>query len=454
MGNRWDPSTRPAGLGRDDDETMHISIIGAGYVGLVTGACLAELGHEVVIMDIDESRVEKLQRGIIPIHEPGLSRLIEKNALDGRLDFTTSLEEAVKASDIHFICVWTPPLPDGRADLTAVESVAKNLGEIFSRLTPPKPIVVTKSTVPVGTGARIREFIGQSYHEPFAVISNPEFLREGQAVADMMRPDRIVIGGDDEEAVAKVSSLYDAIQAPRILTDLPTAEMIKYAANAFLATKISFINEVANVCELVGADIDMVKEGIGSDPRIGKAFLYAGLGYGGSCFPKDVRALQQFSNHHGYDFKLLKSVIEVNEQQRQLFIDKLRRHLKDLAGKEILVLGLAFKANTDDVRESAAIDIIRRLQAQGAKIRAYDSLALLTAQKVLDGDIKYVGHPHDGAKGAHAIIIATEWPDFKDLDWPYIRSQVANPLVVDGRNLLDAKLLRELGFTYEGVGRK
>lgn len=433
---------------------MRVSIIGAGYVGLVTGACLAELGHEVIVMDIDEARIEKLQRGIVPIHEPGLARLIEKNALDGRLDFTASLEEAVKASEIHIIAVWTPPMSDGQADLSAVEDVAKSLGEIFARLTPRQPIVVTKSTVPVGTGARVRGLIGQSYREPFAVISNPEFLREGQAIADMMHPDRIVVGGDDEEAVAIVASLYDSLSAPRILTDLPTAEMIKYAANAFLATKISFINEVANVCELVGADIDLVKEGIGSDPRIGKAFLYAGLGYGGSCFPKDVRALQQFSNHHGYDFKLLKSVIEVNEQQRQLFIDKLRKHLKNLVGKEILVLGLAFKASTDDVRESAAIDIIRRLQALGAKIRVYDPAALLTAQKILAGDIKYVGHPHDGAKGAHAIVIATEWPEFKDLDWPYIRSQVANPLIVDGRNLLDPKLLRELGFTYEGVGRR
>lgn len=433
---------------------MKISIIGAGYVGLVTGACLSELGHEVVVMDIDEARIEKLQRGIVPIHEPGLSRLIAKNALDGRLDFTVSLEEAVKASEIHIIAVWTPPLPNGQADLSAVEDVAKNLGEIFARLTPRKPIVVTKSTVPVGTGARIRELIGQSYREPFAIVSNPEFLREGQAIVDMMHPDRIVIGGDDEEAVGAVVSLYENLPAPRILTDLATAEMIKYAANAFLATKISFINEVANICELVGADIDMVKEGIGSDPRIGKAFLYAGLGYGGSCFPKDVRALQQFSNHHGYDFKLLKSVIEVNEQQRQLIVNKLLKHLKSLADKDILVLGLAFKANTDDVRESAAIDIVRRLQGSGAKIRAYDPAALLTAQKILVGDIKYVGHPHDGVKGVHAIVIATEWPDFKDLDWPYIRSQVANPLIIDGRNLLDAKLLRGLGFTYEGVGRK
>jgi len=433
---------------------MRISIIGAGYVGLVTGACLSELGHEVIVMDTDESRIEKLQRGIVPIHEPGLSRLIAKNALDGRLDFTASLEEAVKTSEIHFICVWTPPLPDGQADLSSVEGVAKNLGEIFARLTPHKPIVVTKSTVPVGTGARIRALISESYREPFAVVSNPEFLREGQAIVDMTHPDRIIVGGEDEEAVTMVASLYENLSAPCILTDLPTAEMIKYAANAYLATKISFINEVANICELVGADIDMVKEGIGSDKRIGKSFLSAGLGYGGSCFPKDVRALQQFSNHHGYDFKLLKSVIEVNEQQRQIIINKLLKHLKSLIGKDILVLGLAFKANTDDVRESAAIDIIRRLQALGAKIRAYDPAALLTAQKMLTGDIKFVGHPHDGAKGAHAIVVATEWPDFKDLDWAYMRSQVANPLIIDGRNLLDARMLRELGFTYEGVGRK
>lgn len=433
---------------------MKISIIGAGYVGLVTGAGLADLGHEVTIMDINEPRIAKLSRGIVPIHEPGLTRSIEKNIKDSRLDFTASLEEAVNGADIHFITVWTPPLPDGQADLSAVEAVAKSLGEIFSRRNIENPIVVTKSTVPVGTGARVRQLIAENFDGAFAVISNPEFLREGQALADMMHPDRIVVGGDNEEAVRTVASLYEKINAPLVLTDLATAEMIKYAANAFLATKISFINEVANVCEVVGADVDMVKEGIGSDKRIGKAFLYAGLGYGGSCFPKDVRALQQFANHKGYDFKLIKSVIEVNEQQRQLFIGKLKKHLKDPKNKEILVLGLAFKANTDDVRESAAIDIIKRLQAEGAKIRAYDPAALISAQAVLDGEIKYVGNPLDGAKGADAIVIATEWPEFKNLDWQQIYSLVAKPIIVDGRNLLDAKMLRELGFTYEGVGRK
>ncbi|MEK7125693.1 MAG: UDP-glucose/GDP-mannose dehydrogenase family protein [Patescibacteria group bacterium] len=433
---------------------MKVSIIGAGYVGLVTGAGLADLGHEVTIMDINEARIAKLSRGIVPIHEPGLTRLIEKNIKESCLDFTANLEEAVNGADIHFIAVWTPPMGDGRADLSAVEAVAKSLGEIFKRRNIENPIVVIKSTVPVGTGARVRELIAENYKEPFSVISNPEFLREGQALADMMRPDRIVVGGDSEEAVRTVASLYEKINAPLVLTDLATAEMIKYAANAFLATKISFINEVANVCEVVGADIDMVKEGIGSDKRIGKAFLYAGLGYGGSCFPKDVRALQQFANHKGYDFKLIKSVIEVNEQQRQLFINKIKKHLKDLKNKEILVLGLAFKANTDDVRESAAIDIIKRLQAEGAKVRAYDPAALITAQAVLDGEIKYVGNPLDGAKGADAIVIATEWPEFKNLDWQQIKSVVNKPIIVDGRNLLDAKLLRALGFTYEGVGRR
>lgn len=433
---------------------MRISIIGAGYVGLVTGAGLADLGHEVTIMDINEARINKLSRGIVPIHEPGLNRIIEKNIKDSRLDFTANLEEAVNGADIHFIAVWTPPLPDGQADLSQVEAVAKSLGEIFSRRNIENPIVVTKSTVPVGTGARVRQLIAENFTGAFAVIANPEFLREGQALADMMHPDRIVVGGDNEEAIRTVASLYEKINAPLVLTDLATAEMIKYAANAFLATKISFINEVANVCELVGADVDMVKEGIGSDKRIGKAFLYAGLGYGGSCFPKDVRALQQFANHKGYDFKLIKAVIEVNEQQRVLFISKLKKHLKDLKNKEILVLGLAFKANTDDVRESAAIDIIKRLQDEGAKIRAYDPAALITAQAVLDGEIKYVGNPLDGAKGADAIVIATEWPDFKNLDWLQIYSLVSKPIIVDGRNLLDAKMVREIGFTYEGVGRR
>lgn len=433
---------------------MKISIIGAGYVGLVTSACLAELGHEVTVMDIDDKKIAKLNRGIVPIHEPGLSRLVEKNNLEGRLDFTTSLEEAVSGTRIHFITVWTPPLPDGQADLSAIESVARGLGQIWAKHGADNPIVVIKSTVPVGTGEKVRGFISEAYKKPFAIVSNPEFLREGQAVADMMRPDRIVIGGDNEEANISVTVLYDKIQTQKIITDLATAEMIKYAANAFLATKISFINEVANVCELVGADIDTVKEGIGSDPRIGRAFLSAGVGYGGSCFPKDVRALQQFANHRGYDFKLLKAVIEVNEQQRQLIVEKLKKHLKNLVDKEILVLGLSFKSNTDDVRESAAIDIIKRLQSLGAKIRAYDPAALLSAQKYLEGDIKYIGHPHDGVKDAQAIVIATEWPDFKELDWQYMYSQMSNPLIIDGRNLLDSNLLRGLGFTYEGVGRK
>lgn len=442
-------------VARDDNKVnMKLSIIGAGYVGLVTGACLAELGHDVLVMDIDQAKIVRLQKGVVPIHEPGLDRLVNKNILAERLDFTASLEEAVKHADIYFIAVWTPPLPDGRADLSAVEQAAQNLGELFTRLKVQNPIVITKSTVPVGTGKRVRELILAVYQGPLAVVSNPEFLREGQAVADMMHPDRIVIGGDNEGAVAAVASIYNELRAPIIKTDLATAEMIKYAANAFLAAKISFINEVANVCELVGADVDMVKEGIGSDPRIGKAFLYAGLGYGGSCFPKDVRALQQFANHRGYDFKLLKAVIEVNEQQRQLVIDKLARHLGNLAGKEILVLGLAFKANTDDVRESAAIDIIRRLRKEGAQVRAYDPVALVSAQKVLDGGIKYVGSPAEGAKGADAILIATEWPEFRELPWAEIKSPMRNPLVIDGRNLLDAVKMRELGFTYEGVGRR
>ncbi len=434
---------------------MKVLIIGAGYVGLVTGACLAELGHDVTIMDIDAARIEKLARGIIPIHEPGLDRLIEKNYEAGRLYFTDDFAVAATDADINIIAVWTPPLPDGSADLSAVADVAESLGKLFAATRPEAtPIVVTKSTVPVGTGERIRAIIKREYHAPVAVISNPEFLREGQAVADMMRPDRIVIGGDNEVAVKRTAELYESLSSPLILTDLATAEMIKYAANAFLATKISFINEVANVCERVGADIDTVAEGVGADPRIGKSFLRAGVGYGGSCFPKDVRALQQFANHSGYEFKLLKSVIEVNEQQRNLVMDKLLKHLGHLSGQEILVLGLAFKANTDDVRESAAIDIIKRLQKAGVNIRAYDPAALLTAQKVLDGAIKYVGDPHDGARGAHAIVVATEWPDFRDLDWARIKAAMAKPIIIDGRNLLDAKLLRELGFTYEGVGRR
>ena len=433
---------------------MKISIIGAGYVGLVTGASLAELGHDVVIMDIDREKIDKLERGIVPIHEPGLNRLIEKNSLEERLRFTHSLEDAVQSADIHFVCVWTPPMEDGKADLSAIRAVSRELGKLFSKRKNSKSVVVTKSTVPVGTGKIIQKLIRENYKGDFAVASNPEFLREGQAVADMMHPDRIVIGSSDKEAIEIVSSVYERLAVPVITTDLSTAEMIKYAANAFLATKISFINEVANVCERVGADVDKVAEGIGTDPRIGKSFLKAGLGYGGSCFPKDVRALQQFANHKGYDFKLLKSVIEVNEQQRQVIVDKLLKNLKSLRGKKILVLGLAFKSNTDDVRESAAIDIISRLQKKSAKISAYDPAALLTAQNALDEKVTYVGNPNDASLGMDAIIIATEWPEFRDLDWPHIKSQVKNPLIIDGRNLLDPHMMRGLGFTYEGVGRK
>ncbi|MDP3995525.1 MAG: UDP-glucose/GDP-mannose dehydrogenase family protein [bacterium] len=430
---------------------MKISIIGAGYVGLVSGASFAEFGHDVMIMDIDSERIEKLDRGIVPIHEPGLDRLLAKNS--DRISFTADLEEAVRESDIHYICVWTPPLEDGSADLSAVRSVARDLGKQFAKLKVKNPIVATKSTVPVGTGLVIRRLIRQSYKDDFAVVSNPEFLRESQAVADMMRPDRIVIGSNDEEAAKTVASIYRDVKAPLIMTDLATAEMIKYAANAFLATKISFINEIANVCEATGANVDQVAEGIGADPRIGKAFLKAGMGYGGSCFPKDVRALHQFSDANGYEFKLLKAVIEVNEQQRQLIVDKAAKHLKILNGKNILVLGLAFKAHTDDVRESGAMDIINRLQTQGANISAYDPLALLNARKHLNDLVILVRDAHEGALGADAVVIATEWPEFRDLDWAKIQSIMRKPLIIDARNLLDPEAMRKLKFTYEGVGR-
>ncbi|MBI2637151.1 MAG: UDP-glucose/GDP-mannose dehydrogenase family protein [Parcubacteria group bacterium] len=430
---------------------MRLSIIGAGYVGLVSGAAFAEFGHEVIIMDIDREKVEKLERGIVPIHEPGLERLLSKNA--DRISFTASIEEAVREADVHFICVWTPPMEDGSADLSAVRAAARELAKQFARLKVKAPIIVTKSTVPVGTGVAISRLVRQKYKGEFSVVSNPEFLRESQAVADMLRPDRIVIGSNDAEAAATVADIYRGVSAPLVMTDLATAEMIKYAANAFLATKISFINEIANICELVGADVVPVAEGIGSDPRIGRAFLRAGMGYGGSCFPKDVRALHQFSNASGYDFKLLKSVIEVNEQQRQMVVDKVGKHLKILNGKNILVLGLAFKAHTDDVRESGALDIIERLQAQGANISAYDPLALLSARKKLNDSVILVGSAKEGAQGADAIIIATEWPEFKELDWAAIKGMMRRPVIIDARNLLDPGEMKKLMFVYEGVGR-
>lgn len=431
---------------------MKISIIGAGYVGLVTGASLADLGHDVIIMDIDRARIEKLERGVIPIHEQGLDRLVDKNW--DKLSFTTKMDEVVQEAEIHFICVWTPLQKDGSADLSSVRSVARELGRSFAKRKIKSPIVVTKSTVPVGTGKIIRQIIRKEYKNDFTVVSNPEFLREGQAIADMMHPDRIIVGSNDEESAKIVASLYQDLRAPIFITDIATAEMIKYAANAFLATKISFINEVANVCDLVGADVESVAQGIGMDKRIGKAFLKAGMGYGGSCFPKDVRALQQFANNNGYDFKLLKSVIEVNEQQREQVINKLISNLESLNKKNIFVLGLAFKAHTDDVRESGAIDLINRIQKLGAKVRAHDPLALLNAQKDLDDKIKLVMQPYEGAQEADAIIIATEWPEFRDLDWSVIKKQMRNPLIIDSRNLLDPSQMRSHGFIYEGVGRR
>jgi len=431
---------------------MKVSIIGAGYVGLVTGASLAELGHDVIIMDIDRARIEKLDKGIVPLYEPGLDRLINKNSEN--ISFTTKMDEVIREADIHFICVWTPPMEDGSSDLSAVRIVARELGKNFSKRKIKKPIIVTKSTVPVGTGKVIQRIIRKEYKGDFAVVSNPEFLREGQAIADMMHPDRIIVGSKDKEASDTVASLYEDLRVPTIITDLETSEMIKYAANAFLATKISFINEVANVCDLVGADVEDVAEGIGMDKRIGKAFLDAGMGYGGSCFPKDVRALQQFADNSGYDFKLLKSVIEVNEQQRQQIVDKLVRNFKNLKKKNIFVLGLAFKAHTDDIRESGAIDLINRIQKLGAKVCAHDPLALLNAQREMDDKIKFVAQPHEGAQGADAIVIATEWPEFRDLDWSMIKKQMKKPVIIDGRNLLDPRQMKAHGFIYEGVGRR
>lgn len=430
---------------------MNISVIGAGYVGLVTAGCMAEMGHDVVVMDSDSKKIEKLRSGIIPIHEPGLDRIINKNS--DKIVFTDKMEEVVRLSGIHFICVWTPPKEDGEADLSAVKAVSKNLADEFVKSKSKFPIVVTKSTVPVGTHKIIKEIIKEIFKGDFDVVSNPEFLREGQAVADMLRPDRIVVGSESLKAAEDVASLYLGLRSSIIITDAPTSEMIKYAANAFLATKISFINEVANVCELVGADVSKVAEAVGADKRIGKYFLNAGMGYGGSCFPKDVRALFHFSNAKGYDFKLLKSVIEVNEQQRKLVIAKLEKIIGNLKGKNILVLGLAFKSSTDDVRESGAIDIINRLVKKGANVTASDPLALLSAKKILDSKIEYSAQPEIASKEKDAIIIATEWPQFKTLNWSEIRSNMKNPVVVDGRNILNPKEMKDLGFKYDCIGR-
>jgi UDPglucose 6-dehydrogenase len=423
-------------------EREPIGVIGVGWVGLVTAACFAELGHEVWARDILPEKVESLARGEVPIHEPGLPELVTKNA--ERLHFTTEMSDVVEHAGLLFCCVDTPPTYSGDADLSRVESVVADLGQSDGHA------LVMKSTVPVGTGRSI-----QRGRDGLGYVSNPEFLKEGSAVRDFMQPDRVVVGADDASADAaeRVAALYAPLDAPMIHTDVASAEMIKLASNAFLATKISFINEIANVSEEVGADVAEVARGMGLDDRIGPKFLQAGVGYGGSCFPKDVQALKQLAGNTGYHFQLLTAVIEVNELQKRRTIGKLQKHLGPLVGKEIALLGVAFKPDTDDVREATSLVLAGRLQSEGAQVRVYDPVASENARELLAG-ATLAGSALEALDGADAAVLVTEWPEFRDLDWAgEVKQRMRTALVVDGRNFLDRAALQEAGFTYEGIGR-
>jgi UDPglucose 6-dehydrogenase len=425
-----------------NDSREPIGVIGAGWVGLVTAACFAELGHDVYVRDIVQEKIDALAGGNVPIYEPGLSELISKNS--SRLHFTTSMEDVLPNAHLLFCCVDTPPSYSGDADLSRVERVVAEVNESSDHA------LVMKSTVPVGTGRSIRRRA-----EGLGYVSNPEFLKEGTAVADFMHPDRVVVGEDANGGggfADRVAALYEPLDAPVVRTDVASAEMIKLASNAFLATKISFINEIANVSEELGANVDEVARGMGLDARIGPQFLRAGLGYGGSCFPKDVTALKQLAGNTGYHFQLLTAVIEVNELQKRRAIGKLQKHLGSLVGKEIALLGVAFKPNTDDIREATSLVLAGRLQSEGAHVRVYDPIASDKARDLLSG-ATVAGSAVEALAGADAVVLVTEWPEFRELDWDGARESMRQPLVVDGRNFLDGDLLEKAGFTYEGVGR-
>jgi UDPglucose 6-dehydrogenase len=423
-----------------------IGVVGVGYVGLVTAACFADLGREVVCRDINPDRVEALRAGRVPIYEPGVDRLLERNR--SRLRFTLDLADVIERCRIVFVCVDTPSSHSGDADLSRVLSVVDELPAGGERFT-----LVMKSTVPVGTGERLRADLDARGLTHVGYASNPEFLREGRAVADFMEPDRIVIGAFDRRDAQAVAGLYADLRATVISTDVASAEMIKYASNAFLATKISFINEIANVCEEMGADVGVVAQGMGLDARIGPHFLRPGIGYGGSCFPKDVKALKQLAGNTGYHFQLLTAVIEVNELQKRRVVGKLERHLGSLRGTRIALLGLAFKADTDDMREASSLVLAARLRAEGATVVAYDPVAMENAAALLGEEVELAGSVMEAVSGADAAVIVTEWGEFRELCSPAVRAAMRTPLVVDGRNLLDPAGARAAGFAYESVGR-
>lgn len=429
----------------------NLAFIGAGYVGLVSGTCLADIGHNIILVDINKDKIDKLKRGAIPIYEPGLEDLVKRNVKAKRLSFTTSLPDAVKKSEVIFIAVNTPPQPNGKADLSYVAAAARHIAEVADSY----KVVVDKSTVPVQTGERVAETI-KRYNTrgiDFDIVSNPEFLREGSAIEDFLKPDRIVVGVENERAEKIMREIYAPIRAPFIVTDVKSAELIKHASNSFLAAKISFANALARICELSGANIDQVTYGLGLDNRIGPHFLRAGVGYGGSCFPKDVAAFISIAKDLGYDFEFLKAVEKINQQAHQLFLEKIEQALWVTKGKTIAVWGLAFKPNTDDMRNAPAIPIIEQLHADGAKIVAFDPEARDTAKAALGKKVTYGKDMYGILKDADALVIITDWDHFKSPDWEKVKSLLRSPIIVDGRNMFEPREMEKRGFVYHSVGR-
>ncbi len=431
---------------------MKVAVVGTGYVGLVVGACLAETGNGVTCADVDAAKIKDLKANKLPIYEPGLEPIVLRNQREGRLTFTTDVGNAVERSEVVFIAVGTPPDEDGSADLQHVLAVATTIGQ---HMNAPK-VVVTKSTVPVGTAEKVRAQIARETKTPFHVCSNPEFLKEGAAVEDFMKPDRVVVGVDSPEAARVIEELYTPFVRtgnPLIVMDIPSAEMTKYAANAMLATRISFMNQIAQLCEAVGANVTHVRRGIGSDRRIGQAFLFPGPGYGGSCFPKDVKALIRTGTESKMSLDILSAVEQANQRQKRVLFEKLQRHLGSLSGKVIAVWGLAFKAETDDVRESPALVLIEELLRAGANVQAHDPAAMETARQQLGSRVTFAGHGFDALAGADALAIVTEWLEYRNPDFAKMKQLLKRPLIVDGRNLYDPQKLGRLGFTYDSIGR-
>ncbi|MCD6384899.1 UDP-glucose/GDP-mannose dehydrogenase family protein [Candidatus Sumerlaeota bacterium] len=430
---------------------MNVCVIGVGYVGLVTGAVFADLGNEVICVDKVEEKINMLKRGEMPIYEPGLEELVARNVKEGRLSFTTNIGEGVRRSEVIFIAVGTPPRENGETDLSHVEAVALEIAHHLNHY----KIIVNKSTVPVGTGDLVRNIIEKNKNNDveFDVVSNPEFLREGSAIADTLKPDRIVIGAPTQNVAMTLLELYAPIERPMLITNVESAEMIKYASNAFLSTKISFINMIADLCEKTGADVTMVAKGMGYDQRIGMHFLQAGLGFGGSCFPKDTLSLIHTARKYGEEFRLLEEVIKINQQRVPRFVERIAQRLNPLNNKTIAVLGLAFKPDTDDLRDAKSVELITLLRERGATIKAYDPVAINNARKILP-DIIYCKNSYDAAEGADALVIVTEWNEFKLLNLERLKSVMQQPIIFDGRNIYDPKRIRKMGFEYYSIGRK